>query len=62
MNHEIHGWNECLVTYVLAASSPRYAIEPKVYHGGFAGGSGFRNGKSWYDIELPLGMAFGGPL
>jgi hypothetical protein len=62
MDHEIRGWNECLITYVLAASSPRYAIEAAVYHRGFASGSGFRNQKSWYDIELPLGMAYGGPL
>jgi hypothetical protein len=62
MDHEIRGWNECLVTYVLAAASPRYAIDPAVYHRGFATGSGFRNGKSWHDIELPLGMPYGGPL
>jgi hypothetical protein len=62
MNHEIRGWNECLITYVLAASSPRYPIEPAVYHRGFAGGAEFRNGKHWYDVELPLGMPYGGPL
>jgi hypothetical protein len=62
MNHEIRGWNECLVTYVLAASSTRFAIEPPVYRRGFASGHGFRNGKTWYDIELPLGMPYGGPL
>ena len=62
MNHPIRGWNECLITYVLAASSPRHAIEPKVYTQGFATGPWFRNGKSWYDIELPLGMPYGGPL
>jgi hypothetical protein len=62
MDHAIHGWNECLVTYVLAASSPRYAIEPAVYRRGFASGSGFRNGKRWHGIELPLGMPYGGPL
>jgi hypothetical protein len=62
MDHAIRGWNECLVTYVLAASSPRYAIEPAVYHRGFASGPGFRNRKSWYGIELPLGMPYGGPL
>jgi hypothetical protein len=62
MDHAIRGWNECLVTYVLAASSPRHAIEPDVYHRGFASGPGFRNRKSWYGIELPLGMAYGGPL
>ncbi len=62
MNHEIHGWNECLITYVLAASSPHYAIDPQVYHRGFASGRGFLNGRSYYDITLPLGMPYGGPL
>ncbi|MEO7773882.1 MAG: glucoamylase family protein, partial [Steroidobacteraceae bacterium] len=62
LDHEIHGWNECLITYVLAASSPRHAIEPLAYHRGFAAGRGFLNGKSYYDIALPLGMPYGGPL
>jgi hypothetical protein len=62
MDHPIRGWNECLVTYVLAASSPRYAIDPAVYHKGFAHGRGYRNGKSWYGTTLPLGMPYGGPL
>jgi hypothetical protein len=62
MNHPIRGWNECLITYVLAASSPRYPIEPVVYHEGFASGQIFRNGRSYYGIDLPLGMPYGGPL
>jgi hypothetical protein len=62
MNHEIRGWNECLITYVLAASSRRYPIQPDTYHRGFASGPGFCNGNSWYDVELPLGMPYGGPL
>jgi hypothetical protein len=62
MDHEIHGWNECLITYVLAAASPRYPIDPLVYHRGFASGRDFLNGKSYYGIELPLGMPYGGPL
>jgi hypothetical protein len=62
IDHEIHGWNECLVTYVLAASSKRYSIDPNVYHRGFASGRGFQNGNTYYGIELPLGMPYGGPL
>ena len=62
MNHEIRGWNECLVTYVLAAASPRHPIDPVVYHEGYASGPDFRNGGSYYGIELPLGMPYGGPL
>jgi hypothetical protein len=62
MNHEIRGWNECLITYVLAASSRRHAIDPIVYHRGYAGGRDFVNGRSYYGIELPLGPPYGGPL
>lgn len=62
MNTPIIGWNECLLTFVLAAGSPHHDIEPEVYHQGFAGGPGFRNGKTYYGIDLPLGGDFGGPL
>ncbi len=62
MNHPIHGWNECLITYLLAASSPRHAIAPAVYHHGYASGPDFRNGNSFHGIELPLGQPYGGPL
>jgi hypothetical protein len=62
MDHKVSGWNECLVAYVLAAGSPTHAIDPDVYHEGFASGPTFRNGRSYYGIELPLGMDHGGPL
>lgn len=62
MNHEIRGWNECLITYILAASSPRYAIAPEVYHRGWAREGALRNGKRYFDIELPLGPELGGPM
>jgi hypothetical protein len=61
-DQDIRGWNECLLTYVLAASAPRHAIAPSVYERGFAGGGHFLNGASFYDIALPLGPDFGGPL
>jgi putative glucoamylase len=50
MNHEIRGWNECLITYLLAASAPRYPIHPEIYHRGFGDGRAFRNGRAFYDI------------
>ncbi len=62
MNHQIRGWNECLITYVLAAASPRYAIAPSVYHSGWARDGAMKNGKKYFDIELPLGPEAGGPL
>lgn len=62
LDHEIHGWNECLITYVLAASAPRHGVDPLVYHRGYAAGRDFFNGKPYYGIELPLGQPYGGPL
>jgi hypothetical protein len=62
IDYEIRGWNECLITYILAASAPRYAIDADAYHRGWATGRDFRNGRTFYDIELPLGPDFGGPL
>jgi len=62
MNFPLKGFNECLITYVLAASSERYPVSPAVYHRGWAQSSIFKNGKSFYDITLPLGFDYGGPL
>jgi hypothetical protein len=62
MNHQIHGWNECLITYVLAASSPRYSIDKAVYDQGWATGPEYKNGKTYYNTTLPLGPDLGGPL
>jgi hypothetical protein len=64
MNHQIKGWNECLITYVLAASSTTYSIPPVVYTNGWAsnGSSSFLNGNSYYGYQLPLGPQLGGPL
>ncbi len=62
LGHAIRGWNECLITYVLAASAPRYGIPADTYHDGFASGREFVNGRTYHGIELPLGPANGGPL
>lgn len=62
MNHPIKGWNECLITYVLAASSPKSPIDKKVYEEGWANSNTFFNGKKFEGITLPLGFDFGGPL
>lgn len=62
MNHQLKGWNECFITYVLAASSPKSAIDKKVYDDGWANSNTFFNGKKYFGITLPLGFDFGGPL
>lgn len=62
MNMKIQGWNECLITYLLAASSPTHSIPVQVYDEGFARNGAMRNGKSFYGYNLPLGQDLGGPL
>lgn len=62
MNHQIQGYNEALITYVLAASSPTHTIQPEVYTQGWARNGSIVNGKSFYDITLPVGFDYGGPL
>jgi hypothetical protein len=62
MNFELRGWNECLIAYVLAASSPSSPIDPQVYQKGWTNSSFFKNGKEYYGIKLPLGFDYGGPL
>lgn len=62
MNFELRGYNETLITYILAASSPRYPIRAEVFHKCWAESSHFKNGKDFYGIRLPLGFDYGGPL
>lgn len=62
MNFPIHGWNEALITYVLAASSNNYAIPKIVYDNGWAQNGAFANNQTYYSIQLPLGPSMGGPL
>jgi hypothetical protein len=62
VNVPIQGWNECLITYVLAASSNTHPIPKAVYDSGFARNGAMRNGNSYLGYSLPLGPAFGGPL
>ncbi len=62
MDFDIRGFNECLITYVLAASGERYPVDAAVYHDGWAKSDFFINGKEFYGIKLPLGFDYGGPL
>lgn len=62
MNMPIKGWNEALIIYVLAASSPTHSIDKAVYTEGWAQNGGIRNGNTYYNIVLPLGEEMGGPL
>lgn len=54
MNFTIGGYNECLILYVLAASSPTYPIAPLVYHQGWARSGAISNGTQFYGLDTVL--------
>lgn len=62
MNVKIQGWNECLITYVMGASSSTYTIPKAAYDLGWANNGAMKNGNTYNNVRLPLGPAFGGPL
>ena len=62
INLDVRGWNEALIVYVLASSSPTYPINIDVYNNGWTRNGAFVNSGTFYDIFLPLGENFGGPL
>lgn len=66
MDFDIHGYNECLVYYVMAASSPSYPVEAEVYHEGWAKNGGIDTMVVTYGHTLTLkhngAFTYGGPL
>ncbi len=62
MNMQIRGYNETLITYIVAATSTTHTITAAVYTQGYAQNGGIKNGNSYYGYVLPLGESFGGPL
>ena len=66
MNFAITGYNECLILYVLAASSPTYPIAADVYHQGWAQRGTIKKTTEKYGYTLTLkhngAEEYGGPL
>ncbi|GAB2629797.1 glucoamylase family protein [Belliella aquatica] len=65
-NHALMGYDETLITYILAASSPTHAIDPILYQEGWARSGEIKNDSEPYGHLLELkhnGAAeLGGPL
>jgi hypothetical protein len=55
MNFAVRGYNECLIMYVLAASSPTHGVDPVVYHKGWAQDGKINEKPSGYrDVKLRM--------
>lgn len=66
MNFPVTGYNECLIMYVLAASSPTHPISPAAYHEGWAKNGAIMGESTQYGYTLKLkhngAETYGGPL
>ncbi len=54
MNFPVRGYNECLIMYVLAASSPKHGVPAEVYHEGWAENGKIKQESSYKSIPLQL--------
>jgi len=66
MNFPVEGYNECLILYVLAVSSPTYPVDPGAYHKGWARDGKIVSNNTKYGMPLILkhnyAEEYGGPL
>ena len=61
-NMKITGWNEALITYIMAASSPGYGVPKEVYTEGWARNGAMVVKRTYYTYEINLSPNYGGPL
>lgn len=66
MNFPVRGYNECIITYILGASSPTHPINPASYHEGWARSGAITGHHEKYGYTLTLNHngaeEEGGPL
>ena len=66
MNFPLEGYNECLIAYILAASSPTHSIPASAYHNGWARGGKIKSNAVFEGLPLILSHngaeSTGGPL
>ncbi len=58
----IHGYNECMITYLLAIASPTHPIPVSCYYDGWCNDDSYENGNSYYGYKQWVGYPYGGPL
>ncbi|MEM7107340.1 MAG: glucoamylase family protein [Bacteroidota bacterium] len=54
MNFGVRGYNECLIMYVLAASSPTHPVSVDAYHKGWARSGEITRDTTYYGLETEL--------
>ncbi len=54
MNFAVRGYNECLIMYILAASSPTHGVPAEVYHEGWAENGKIKSSSSYGGYTLNM--------
>ncbi len=78
INHPLIGWNETMITYLLAIASPTHPVPPELYDTGWASQSKqaqeyrgwaqskagllYGNGETFFGLKLDAALSNGGPL
>ncbi len=61
INLPIRGWNETMIAYILAISSPTHRVPANLYHEGWVS-TNYVNNQTFYGYKLEVGRGTGGPL
>ena len=62
INMKIVGYNETMITYLLAIASQTHHVPARLYYDGWASSSNYENGNTYFGYHLWVGPPYGGPL
>lgn len=62
MNHVVRGFNECMITYLMAIASPSHPIPASLFNDGWANDYWYENGNTYYGHKVWVGPDHGGNL
>jgi hypothetical protein len=65
INNRLTGFNEVMITYLLAIASPTHGVPSSLYYSGWVGeaiNNPYVNGQTYYGIKLDVGFKQGSPL
>ncbi|MGQ9798189.1 MAG: glucoamylase family protein [Ignavibacterium sp.] len=62
INFKLIGYNETMITYLLAIASPTHSVPASLYYNGWASSPGYFINQTYYGFKLWVGDSYGGPL
>ena len=62
MNFKLVGYNETMITYLLAIASPTHSVPASLYYSGWASSNNYYLNQTYYGYKLWVGDSYGGPL